>query len=63
MNMYNMIKWEELQTTDMIVRDVQLAFEKIKIYGDCDDITNYNKYLEELRSCIHKKMNEVNKSI
>lgn len=59
MNIENMDKWEELQNVDMAVREVQLSFDKIKSYEDCEDIIQYNKYLENLRSTIHQKMKEV----
>lgn len=59
MNLENMDKWEELQNVDMAVREVQLSFDKIKSYTDCEEILNYNTYLESLRSTIHQKMKEV----
>lgn len=59
MNLENMDKWEELQNVDMAVREVQLSFDKIQSYSDCEEILQYNKYLESLRSLIHEKMKEV----
>lgn len=59
MNLYYSNKWDELQDTDLAVREVQLCFEKIKEYDDCSEILEFNQYLETLRSTIHLKMKEI----
>lgn len=58
MDSYLLDKWEKLQSVDMSVRELQLAFDTIKHFDDCIDIIVYNNELEALRSTIHSKMKE-----
>lgn len=58
----NLKKYEELQKLDLCVREVQIQLDTIKQYENCQNIIDYNVYLEKFRSDIHSKMDYILKN-
>lgn len=61
MDNFDYKKWADFQSVDLALREVQISFDHISEYEEKEIVLEYNKYIESMRSDIHKIMKTCNK--